>query len=99
MGSVWLAKRSDGRFEGHAAVKFLNAALLGRKGEERFRREGTIVARLSHPSIARLIDAGVSASGQPYLVLEYVAGRAHRSVLRRPPRSICTRASGCSSTC
>ena len=38
MGSVWLAKRSDGRFEGHAAVKFLNTSLLGRKGEERFRR-------------------------------------------------------------
>jgi eukaryotic-like serine/threonine-protein kinase len=73
MGSVWLAKRSDGRFEGHAAVKFLNASLVGR-GEERFRREGTIVARLSHPSIAHLIDAGVSAGGQPYLVLEYVQG-------------------------
>jgi serine/threonine protein kinase/Tfp pilus assembly protein PilF len=74
MGSVWLAKRSDGRFEGLAAVKFLNASLLGRKGEERFRREGTIVARLSHPSIAHLIDAGVSSSGQPYLILEYVQG-------------------------
>ena len=74
MGSVWLAKRSDGRFEGHAAVKFLNASLLGRAGEERFRREGTIVARLSHPSIAHLIDAGVSSSGQPYLILEYVQG-------------------------
>jgi serine/threonine protein kinase/tetratricopeptide (TPR) repeat protein len=74
MGSVWLAKRSDGRFEGFAAVKFLNAALLGRKGEERFRREGTIVARLSHPSIAHLIDAGVSSAGQPYLILEYVQG-------------------------
>jgi eukaryotic-like serine/threonine-protein kinase len=74
MGSVWLAKRSDGRFEGFVAVKFLNASLLGRKGEERFRREGTIVARLSHPSIARLIDAGVSSTGQPYLVLEYVQG-------------------------
>jgi eukaryotic-like serine/threonine-protein kinase len=74
MGSVWLAKRSDGRFEGLAAVKFLNHSLLGRKGEERFRREGTIVARLSHPSIAHLIDAGVSSTGQPYLILEYVQG-------------------------
>jgi eukaryotic-like serine/threonine-protein kinase len=74
MGSVWLAKRSDGRFEGFAAVKFLNASLLGRKGEERFRREGTIVARLAHPAIAHLIDAGVSSTGQPYLILEYVQG-------------------------
>ena len=75
MGSVWLAERSDGRFEGRAAVKLLNAALVGRAGEDRFRREGTILARLDHPHIARLIDAGVSAIGQPYLVLEHVEGR------------------------
>ena len=75
MGTVWLARRSDGRFEGRAAVKLLNASLVGRAGEERFRREGTILARLTHPSIARLIDAGVSPSGQPYLVLEYVEGQ------------------------
>ncbi len=74
MGTVWLARRSDGRFEGRAAVKFLNVALLGRGGEERFKREGTILARLAHPNIAHLIDAGVSTTGQPYLVLEYVEG-------------------------
>jgi serine/threonine-protein kinase len=75
MGSVWLASRSDGRFEGRAAVKLLNAALVGRAGEERFKREGTILARLTHPHIARLIDAGVSSTGQPYLVLEHIDGR------------------------
>jgi serine/threonine-protein kinase len=75
MGSVWLAERNDGRFSGHAAVKLLNAALLGRSAEKRFRREGTILARLAHPNIGRLIDAGVSVTGQPYLVLEYVDGR------------------------
>jgi len=75
MGSVWLASRSDGRYEGQVAVKLLNAALVGRGGEERFRREGTILARLSHPHIARLIDAGVSSTGQPYLVLELVKGQ------------------------
>lgn len=75
MGNVWLARRSDGRFEGKAAVKLLNASLLGRAGEERFRREGNILSRLTHPHIARLLDAGVSTSGQPYLVLEHVEGR------------------------
>jgi serine/threonine protein kinase/tetratricopeptide (TPR) repeat protein len=74
MGSVWLARRSDGRFEGAVAVKFLNTALIGHAGEERFHREGNILAHLTHPHIARLIDAGVSAAGQPYLVLEYVQG-------------------------
>ena len=76
MGSVWLAERCDGRFEGRAAVKLLNVAVMGRTGEERFRREGSILARLTHPNIARLIDAGVSPSGQPYLVLEHVNGLA-----------------------
>jgi serine/threonine-protein kinase len=76
MGAVWLARRSDGRFEGKAAVKFLNLALLGRGGVERFEREGSVLARLAHPNIAHLIDAGVTAGGQPYLVLEYVEGEA-----------------------
>src|SRR5829696_4929618 len=75
MGSVWLARRTDGRFEGRAAVKLLNLALLSRAGQERFRREGSLLARLTHPGVARLYDAGVSASGQPYLVLEYIEGQ------------------------
>jgi serine/threonine-protein kinase len=74
MGSVWLARRSDGRFEGRVAVKLLNASRVGRAGEERFRREGSILAKLTHPHIARLSDAGVSSSGRPYIVLEYVDG-------------------------
>jgi serine/threonine protein kinase/tetratricopeptide (TPR) repeat protein len=74
MGSVWLAERCDGRFEGRAAVKLLNVALVGHAGEERFRREGQFLAKLTHPHIAHLIDAGVSPTGQPYLVLEYVDG-------------------------
>ncbi len=74
MGTVWLARRSDGRYEGRAAVKLLNLALLDPVGSERFRREGTVLARLSHPNIARLLDAGVAEGGQPYLVLEYVEG-------------------------
>ena len=74
MGSVWLAERSDGRFQGVAAVKLLNASLVGREGEARFRREGNILARLQHPHIAHLTDAGLSPSGQPYLVLERVEG-------------------------
>jgi tetratricopeptide (TPR) repeat protein len=73
MGSVWLAQRSDGRFEGKAAVKFLDLALVARGGAERFQREGNVLARLEHPNIARLLDAGLNGS-QPFLVLEYVDG-------------------------
>ena len=74
MGSVWLADRSDGRFEGQAAVKLLNPSSIGREGEGRFKREGGFLARLRHPHIAQLIDAGVTPLGQPYLVLEHVDG-------------------------
>jgi serine/threonine protein kinase len=76
MGSVWLARRSDGRFERQAAVKFVNIALAGRATEERFKREGSILGRLTHPHIAELLDAGISSDGQPYLILEYVDGEA-----------------------
>ena len=74
MGSVWLAERADGRFERRVAIKFLNLALMGKAGEERFKREGSILGRLVHPHIAELIDAGLSPIGQPYLILEYVEG-------------------------
>jgi Tol biopolymer transport system component/serine/threonine protein kinase len=74
MGVVWLAERCDGSFEGRAAVKLLNAARFTRS-EARIRREATILARVTHPNIAHLIDAGVSSDGQPYLVLEFVDGQ------------------------
>ena len=75
MGSVWLGRRSDGRFEGVAAIKLLSLAVSGPAGEARFRREGSALARLTHPNIARLLDAGLSPAGLPYLVLEYIDGQ------------------------
>jgi serine/threonine-protein kinase len=74
MGEVWLAHRSDGHFKGLFAVKFLDLTAPAANALERFRREGRMLARLTHPNIARLIDAGVTPDGQPYLVLEYVGG-------------------------
>jgi serine/threonine protein kinase len=74
MGSVWLASRADGKYEGKVAIKFLSAAWLGEAGQERFQREGQLLARLDHANIARLLDAGVMEGSQPYLVLEYVEG-------------------------
>jgi serine/threonine protein kinase len=76
MGSVWLAARNDGRFERQVAIKFLNFALATQVNAERFKREGSFLGRLAHPHIAELVDAGVTANGVPYLVLEYVEGKA-----------------------
>lgn len=75
MGTVWLAERSDGRYAGKAALKLLNVGSVGSAGQERFKREGQILAHLTHPHIARLIDAGLAPTGQPYLVLEHVDGQ------------------------
>jgi serine/threonine protein kinase/tetratricopeptide (TPR) repeat protein len=74
MGTVWKARRADGRFEGSVAVKLLHLSLVGRTGSRRFEREGAILARLAHPHIARMLDAGLTPGGQPYLVLELVEG-------------------------
>jgi eukaryotic-like serine/threonine-protein kinase len=74
MGSVWLAQRSDGRFERQVAIKFLHFSVAAGGGLERFTREGRILGQLRHPHIAELIDAGVTPKGEPYLVLEHVEG-------------------------
>ena len=74
MGSVWLGRRSDGKFEGWAAIKLLDRRGLGRDAALQIRHEASLLARLSHPHIARLADAGVRENGQPYLILEYVEG-------------------------
>ncbi len=69
MGTVWLAEQSDGGLKRSVALKLPHRQLT-----ERFAREREILAELSHPNIARLYDAGVTAQGQPYLALEYVNG-------------------------
>jgi eukaryotic-like serine/threonine-protein kinase len=74
MGVVWRARRADGRYVGAVAVKLLHLSQIGRAGALRIEREGAILARLAHPHIARLLDAGITDEGQPYLVLELVEG-------------------------
>ena len=75
MGSVWRAERADGVYEREVALKLprrsrkADAALA-----ERLAAELRISARLEHPHIARLYDAGVDEQGRPYLAMEYVAG-------------------------
>ena len=71
--SVWLAHRADAPAE-RVAVKLLDVKLRGSVGEDRFRREGAMLARLDHPSIVRLLEASVSSAGEAYLVLEFVEG-------------------------
>ena len=74
MGQVWLARRTDGLYEGLAAIKLMRLAATDAGANARFAREGQLLGRLNHPNIARLLDAGVTESGERYLVLEYVDG-------------------------
>jgi tetratricopeptide (TPR) repeat protein len=74
MGSVWLGRRSDEKFEGKVAIKILERRGLGQLAFTQIRHEANLLARLSHAHIARLFDAGVRENGQPYLILEYVEG-------------------------
>jgi eukaryotic-like serine/threonine-protein kinase len=74
MGQVWSARRDDGRFVGTVAIKLLSRTLQRERPGTRFTREATALARLQHPNIARLLDAGVLDGDRPYLVLEYVDG-------------------------
>jgi len=74
MGTVYLAERADGAFQMSAAVKVVPLALASHAIEERFRRERQFLAGLDHPKVARLIDGGVSETGLPYLVMEFVGG-------------------------
>ena len=73
MGKVFFARRSDGHFEQSAAIKLL-VGLASQRALEYLARERQILASLSHPNIARLLDGGTTADGQPYLVMEYVDG-------------------------
>lgn len=74
MGSVFLAERSDGAYEGKVAVKFLRG-FPDRDALARFARERQILATLRHPHIAPLLDGGTTDDGQPWLAMAYVEGK------------------------
>jgi serine/threonine protein kinase/tetratricopeptide (TPR) repeat protein len=73
-GTVFLGERADKQFSGKVAVKVVDRGAAADLGM-RFRAERQILASLNHPNIARLIDAGETDDGQPYLVMEYVEGK------------------------
>jgi serine/threonine-protein kinase len=74
MGIVYLAERADGQFEQHVALKLIKRGMDSDEILRRFLAERQVLARLSHAHIARLLDGGVTAEGQPYFAMEYVDG-------------------------
>jgi hypothetical protein len=75
MAEVMRARRADGAWEGEAAVKVLKRGMDSATVLARFALEQRTLARLNHPHIAHLLDAGRNAAGLPYFVMELVEGR------------------------
>ena len=74
MGAVYLCARADDEYRRQVAIKLLQPAMATPGLVRRFRSERQILASLEHPNIARLFDGGLTSSGQPYFVMEYIAG-------------------------
>ncbi len=75
MGSVFYAERCDDSFHKKVAIKIMRAGFGSDDRQRRFITERQILADLEHPQIARLLDGGTTADGQPYVVMEYVDGQ------------------------
>ena len=73
-GTVYLAERADRQYSAQVAVKIIDIAATHGDLGQRFRAERQILASLNHANIARLIDAGETVEGHPYLIMEYVHG-------------------------
>ena len=74
MGTVFLAERADGQFEKQVAIKILNRGADTAEILRRFQAERQILAKLDHPNIARLLDAGTTDDGLPYFIMDYIVG-------------------------
>ena len=74
MGSVHLAERQDGEVTMRVAIKLVRRELVSPDILNRFRKERQVLADLHHPNIARLLDAGTTEDGLPYLIMEYIDG-------------------------
>jgi len=74
MGKVYRAERADDQYRQEVAVKLVSSTLPPEEMARRFRIERQVLARLQHPNVATLLDAGVTGDGRPYLVMQYVRG-------------------------
>ncbi len=74
MGAVFLARRNDGEFDQMVALKIVRQSIAESHVIERFKTERQILASLNHPNISRLLDGGVSATGEPFLAMEHIEG-------------------------
>ncbi len=73
MGQVWLAEQTP-PVKRRVALKVIKAGRYDDSALQRFDLERQTLAIMEHPAIAKVFDAGATADGQPYFVMEYVPG-------------------------
>lgn len=73
MGTVFLADQLH-PIHRQVALKLIRVGIDHSQVVERFEAERRAVARMNHPGIAKIFDAGTTPEGRPYFVMEYVAG-------------------------
>lgn len=84
MGTVYRAR--DGSLDLTVAVKVLSRRLSADPaGRKRFLREARTMAKLRHPNVCPVIDAGESEDGLPFLVMPYLEGTTLSKRLRAGP--------------
>lgn len=75
MSQVFKAIRDDSQYEKQVAIKVLKPGFDTESLLRRFKAERQILAQLSHPNIAHLLDGGATEDGEPYFVMEYIEGK------------------------
>jgi serine/threonine protein kinase len=73
MGEVWLAEQKT-PIRRTVALKLIKAGMDTKAVVARFESERQALALMDHPNIAQVYDAGSTAEGRPYFVMEYVPG-------------------------
>jgi serine/threonine-protein kinase len=74
MGNVYLAERTKGGFDQTVALKLIKFGMSSEKAIRRFESERSILARLQHPHIARLVDGGLTGDNHPWFAMEFAEG-------------------------
>lgn len=82
MGQVFLADQLQ-PVQRQVALKFMQHKLAGAQSAVRFEIERQALARMSHPAIAQVFEAGTTADGFPYLAMEYIPGEPISDYCRR----------------
>lgn len=79
LAEVYEVCRADGRYEQRAALKILRGGIVGPLAHELFLRERRLLASFDHPGIVRIVDAGETGTGAPWLAMELVEGQTIES--------------------